>query len=154
MITSKLVWILTGIKNEVKSLKIAFCSFLRSALAKNFEKGVGHLIFWIPFGSKIVWKISFSCFGYSLISNFCSKILTHIIFFSSEKWDIVLSNFNNWGPRARYFDVNIRYPIEKIIKNPVLSWPWGHGPPNRPPNKYQERNMSIVSLRKRLWTHF
>ena len=83
-------WILSGIKNQIDSIKTHVFIQLWSALTQIFKKVIGHFQFWSPKWGPGAPKIYFSRHAYSRGAKKFSRRDTSIIFCSSESWHAAL----------------------------------------------------------------
>ena len=99
--------------------------------------------------------MAFFSFLHCKISKFWSKKDTHLIFFSSESWDVIFLNPNILGPYLgppyRYLGMKNHVAAEKIHKKSIFLQSYSKLAPNRAPNMYQERWPIIVPLQKNIW---
>ena len=90
-------WILSGIKNQLDSIKTHISIPLWSALTQIFKKVIGHFQFWSPEWGSRAPKIDFSQHSYSQEAKKISRKDTTIIFCSSESWHSVLFKYVKIG---------------------------------------------------------
>ena len=90
-------WILSGIKNQLDSIKTHISIPLWSALTQIFKKVIGHFQFWSPEWGSGAPKIDFSQHSYSQGAKKISRKDTTIIFCSSESWHSVLFKYVKIG---------------------------------------------------------
>ena len=90
-------WIISGIKNQLDSIKTHIFIPLWSALTQIFKKVIGHFQFWSPEWGSGAPKIDFSQHSYSQGAKKISRKDTTIIFCYSESWHSVLFKYVKIG---------------------------------------------------------
>ena len=95
---SGLIWAIAGIKNECKRTRRSFYIILESALCIFLKKVLGHLQFRASSIIQNQQKITYFGYARCRTSKIWSRIDMHLIFFSSESWDVILANSNILGP--------------------------------------------------------
>ena len=88
-------WIISGIKNQLDSIKTHIFIPLWSALTQIFKKVIGHFQFWSPEWGSGAPKIDFSQHAYSQGAKNISREDTTIIFFPVKAEILHFTKINN-----------------------------------------------------------